>query len=90
LAAHGAHSGEHEDKNFRRCRAPMVGFAFTLNQILTGQKVMQKSLLVKFTGKRRRRKFFPGSFSKKELIQIHTLERTDFEQILNRFFPKLF
>jgi len=90
LAAHGADSGEHEDKHIRRCRAPIVGYAFTLNQILTEQKVMQKSLLVKSTGKKRRRNFFPGSFSKKEPIQIHTLERTDFEQILNRFFPKLF
>jgi len=27
LAEHGAGSGEHEEKNSRRCRAPMVGVA---------------------------------------------------------------
>ena len=27
LVAHGAGSGEHEDKQIRRCRAPIVGFA---------------------------------------------------------------
>jgi len=27
LAAHGAGSGVHEDKQIRRCRAPIVGFA---------------------------------------------------------------